>query len=161
VKGRKPKPIEQREREGNPGNRNLPEPLRTSEAGARVAAPVGLPADAIELWDEVVTRLSEVGVLDRVDRGALIAMCTQWARSVTAGRVVAQEGFFALGSMGQLVEHPALAIERQSHALFLRFAEQYALTPSARARVAAVMSARHTVAELDSIIGADPIELDE
>ena len=153
--GRKPKPIEQKIREGNPGKRRLPVPIRTPP-GDRLQRPDDLPKEGVELWDEVVDRLDAAGVLDQVDRSALIAMCIQWAAAVRLGRVIKEEGYFATGSTGQLVEHPAFAMQRASHAMFLRFAEQYAITPAARARVAASMRDRGSVDELDAIIGAAP-----
>lgn len=156
-RGRPPKPIEQRAREGNPGNRRLPEPLHLS---ARLPErPAGLPPAAIALWDELMPDLSEVGVVAFPDSAALVAMCVQWARAEEARRVIAEEGHFALGSTGQLVEHPALAIERAAHALYLRFAEQFGLTASARARIAATaLGARAVQASLDAEL-ADVIDM--
>jgi len=105
--------------------------------------------------------LADVDVAQRVDAPALAALCIQWARAKQARRILAEEGLLALGSKGQLVEHPALAIERSAHALFLRFAEQYGLTAAARARIAATtVVARavkaHLDAELSDVIDMTP-----
>lgn len=48
----------------------------------------------------------------------------------------AAPGMFALGSTGQIVENPAVAIERAAVVVALRIAEHYALTPVARSRLA-------------------------
>lgn len=155
MRGRKPKPIEQKRREGNPGKRKLPEPLPLVPAKAELLpCPADLPADGKRLWEEVVPRLAAIGILNEVDRAALESLCVQWARGVAARRVLARQGQFALGSTGQLVEHPALGIERASAALFLRFCEQYGLTAAARARIAAdVTSARgQSKRDLDEIL---------
>lgn len=156
MRGRKPKPVEQKLREGNPGKRPLPEPLKF--APGQLDRPADLPAAAAEFWDELVPILTAAGVADRVDRASLVALCVQWERAETARRVIDSEGYFALGSMGQLVEHPALAIERQAHTLLLRFAEQYGLTAAARARIAAAASTVAAAAEAEL---ADVIDLDE
>lgn len=155
MRGRKPKPIEQRQREGNPGRRPLPEPLPLPESS--LSKP-DLPDAASALWDELVPVLEAADVLHRVDQAALEALCMQWERGAVAGRVLKEEGYFALGSMGQVVEHPALGIERQAHTLFLRFAEQYGITPVARARIA---TARSIVDALDQALGASTGEFDE
>jgi P27 family predicted phage terminase small subunit len=97
--------------------------------------PEDMPEDARKVWEVTVPRLAAIGLLDVVDSFALEAMCTQWARAKQAGRVLAEQGMVTLGSTGQLVEHPALASERQAHQMFLRLAEQYALTPVARTRL--------------------------
>lgn len=167
MKGRKPKPIEQREREGNPSKRKLPVAVRSSEPRQSVRPrPANLPKDAEEIWDDLVIGLDSAGVLDQLDYGALTAMTIQWARATTAGRIIQQEGLVAMGSMSQLVEHPMLGTERAAHALFLRYAEQYGLTPVARARVAAALTARGSTDPLAGLFGppspvAFDIELDD
>ena len=145
MKGRKPKPVEVRRREGD--SRKLPEPVLVG--GRPIDAPEppeDLPDEARDAWGEVVPRLQEVGILDTVDRLALEAMCMQWARAKEAGRTIAREGVTALGSQGQIVEHPALASERSAHLTFLKFAEHYALTPIARTRLGLAELQRRSLA---------------
>lgn len=134
ARGRKPKPVEQRRREGNPGKRALPEPVSLSSADD-LTPPPEWDKDALECWQTIVPTLREVGVLDGVDRMALEALCLQWSRARKAAKVIEAQGMFSKGSTGQLVEHPAVATERAAHQQFLRFAEQYALTPVARTRL--------------------------
>lgn len=137
MRGRKPKPIEQKQREGNPGNRALPAPVTLPEYD--VPKPPDLPDAAATLWDDIVPILAEARVLNRIDGAALTAMCLQWERGQQARKVLKEEGLFALGSTGQVVPHPALEIERAAHTLFIRFAEQFGITPVARARIAAAV----------------------
>jgi P27 family predicted phage terminase small subunit len=137
VRGPKPKPIEQRQREGNPGNRPLPEPVKLQPG--QIVKPDDLPPAASKLWDDVVPVLEEARVLNRIDTAALLALCLQWHRAEQARVVLAKEGLFTFGSTGQIVEHPALGVERQAHQMFIRFAEQFGITPVARARIAAAV----------------------
>jgi P27 family predicted phage terminase small subunit len=125
-------------REGNAGKRRLPDRLVLPDDD--LAKPEGLPAAAAELWDDLVPILREANVLNRIDRAALEAMCLQWARGRAARAILAEEGVLAVGSTGQLTEHPALQIERNAHALFLRFASDFGITPVARARIAAAVA---------------------
>jgi phage terminase small subunit len=85
MRGRKPKPVEVKRREGNPGRRPLPEPVLI---GGRAAPrmPSHLPQRAKTAWRQIVPRLDEVGMLDRVDGPALEALCVQVAimRQATA-----------------------------------------------------------------------------
>lgn len=160
ARGRKPKPIELREAEENPGRRPLPAPLPSS--GELVTEPPAmLGDDGAQLWREMTVRLGSVGALDAVDRAALTAMCLQWDRSCEAARVLDEQGHYARGSMGQLVAHPALAVERASHVALLKFAAEYAATPVARARVATAQSAQAQQRELESFISAEPLEIDD
>jgi P27 family predicted phage terminase small subunit len=161
VKGRPPKPVEQKIREGNPGKRALPEPLKLNEG--KLVKPSGLPKAAAALWDELVPVLEVAGVSDRVDRAALTAMCHAWADSCAARKLIAKQGRFVPGSMGQLVEHPAVATARNSDAMFLRYAEQFGLTPAARARIAFDVSLARQAqeAELAEVLDLTPAEMDD
>jgi P27 family predicted phage terminase small subunit len=138
IQGRKPKPVEQRRREGNPGKRKAPEPVLVAGRPAveeLAEAPAHLPAYAKAFWDEAVARLAEVGIVDRVDMAALELMATQYARTREAGEVIAREGLVSQGYNGQPVAHPAVVVERLATAEFLRSAEHFALTPVARTRL--------------------------
>jgi P27 family predicted phage terminase small subunit len=156
VRGRKRKPAQQKIREGNAGNRPTRELVI---APGTLAPPPDLPDEAVEMWGWLVSRLDAARILDQVDLPALVAMCVQWARGQQAQRVLDEEGMFELGSMGQLVEHPAISIERQAHTLFLRFAEQYGLTAAARARIAATVRVP-AQSKLQEIIEQEPDELE-
>jgi P27 family predicted phage terminase small subunit len=150
MRGRKPKPVEVKIREGNPGKRPLPEPVRVGGVPASLEPPDDLPQTAKDWWNEAVPILAKVGILDTVDRAALEMMATQYARAKQASRVIAEHGHLARGSTGQLVEHPSLATERAAAQMFLRMAEQYALTPVARTRLG--------IAELERISLQQEIE---
>lgn len=136
MKGPPPKPREIREREGNPAKRPLPGKVVVGgEPTAPMKPPAHLPKDAKAWWKEAVPALQEIGVLDTIDTAALELMSTAYARAREAGRIIAKEGTTTFGSQGQTVEHPAMSTERNATALFLRYAEHYALTPVARTRL--------------------------
>lgn len=60
----------------------------------------------------------------------------------------------ALGSTGQLTEHPAVDIARASSALVLRYLTEFAATPTARARLGlAVLEGRSLQKELEEDLG--------
>ena len=139
MRGRKPVPAEQRRLEGgrDVSHRAVPDVLLVAgrPADQLDIPPDDLPRDAQEYWRATVARLVEVGMIDLVDDAALRMLATQYARWRQAGRVVAEDGHFARGSVGQLREHPAVKIEREAHGLFLKTAEHFGLTPMARTRL--------------------------
>lgn len=164
AKGNPPVSVEQRMREGvGPSGRSVVSHRRVPEpviVGGRpdfhelAEPPEDLPADGKRLWREDVSRLLEVGIVDRVDRAGLEMMCTAYARAKQAGRVLKAEGLFTGGARGQLREHPAVAIERQAWLIFFRVANDYALTPVARARLGLAEVGRRTLAaELEDKLG--------
>jgi P27 family predicted phage terminase small subunit len=150
MRGPKPKPVEQRIREGNAGHRPLPEPLLIGGRPTRheLAEPPGHLSDpAKEFWKESVETLVNVGVADRVDRPVLEMLATEYANWRYAGRVLQQDGFFVRGSVGQIREHPALKIQGNASDRFLKIAEQYGLTPIARTRLGLAELHRRSLAD--------------
>jgi P27 family predicted phage terminase small subunit len=154
-RGRKPKPREQRIAEGNPGKRPLPEPVIMGGSPREAPEPPEhLDDDGKAWWREAVPILHHVGLLDTVDTAALEMAATAYSRFRQARRVVDAQGVLTRGSTGQLREHPALKTEREAQSQYLRFAEQYALTPVARTRLGLAELHRRSLAdEMDSRIG--------
>jgi P27 family predicted phage terminase small subunit len=159
MRGRKPKPIETRRREGNQGKRKLPAPIELPGG----LAERNLPPAARQLWDELAPVLQHAGVLASVDAAAFESLCMSWQRACDARAVVEEEGLFSFGSMGQVIEHPALSIERNARAEFLKFAEQFGITPVARARIAAAaaMAQAQKRDEISDVISLDAEEVDD
>jgi P27 family predicted phage terminase small subunit len=162
VRGRKPKPVEQKQLEGNPGKRPLPEPLLVAgrpNVNELDEPPEHLPKEAKDFWRDSVTRLIEVGIIDRVDVPVLEQMAVQYARIRQAQRVLAVDGHFVPGSVGQLREHPALKVEKEATTLFLKMAEHYALTPIARTRLGLAELHKRTLAkELQEGLGVPDLK---
>lgn len=70
-----------------------------------------MPADAAEVWREIVATNDLAGT---VDRAALEAFCTLVARLRAARRRVNEEGMVVTDPRGRVVPHPALGVERQT-----------------------------------------------
>lgn len=151
MRGRKPKPVEERIREGNAGRRTLPEPMLVAgrpELGVFARPPSYLPPMAKRFWGDFVSRLVEVGCVDQVDRPALEGLATLYARARQAGEEIRRNGrLLGYGSMGQLVEHPAVRVERQSWKQFYAMCEHFALTPIARTRLGLAELHRRSLAD--------------
>lgn len=163
MRGPKPKPVEQRRLEGNPGKRTLPEPMLVAGRPDHELdePPAGLPRDAKEYWRATVRRLVEVGLLDLVDDAALRMLATEYARWRQAGRVITREGLISIGSHGQPMTHPAVRVERDAHRLYLSAAEQFGLTPMARTRLGlAELHRRSLHSEMDRALGSADVVID-
>jgi P27 family predicted phage terminase small subunit len=157
MRGRKPKPVEQRIAEGNPRKHAVPQPMLVSgrpNLHELDEPPEHLPPEAKEFWTTSVTRLVEVGIIDRVDIPVLEQLAVQYARIRQAQRVLAQDGHYSRGAAGQLKRHPAMDIEQNATATFLKIAEHFALTPIARTRLGlAELHRRSLATELNDGLG--------
>jgi P27 family predicted phage terminase small subunit len=164
VRGRKPKPAEQRISEGRKRVKDAHPPLPVVVAGrphGTLEKPADLPAEADEYWDDFVVRLDEAGILDRIDLPAARMMCVAYALFERARQDVEEFGMYALGSMGQVVVAPAVAIAQANAALYLRFAEQFAATPSARARLGLEGAKKRKLdVEMDRLLGPNNRRVD-
>ena len=162
--GRKPKMIG---RPGTGGSDVDPHPV---VIGGRptieelVEPPKDLPREAQEMWRRDVTLLVDSAMVDRMDRGALEALCIAYARAKQASRVVEADGLFVEGARGQPVIHPAVRLEREHWDAYLRLAEQYGMTPISRVRLGLAELGRRSLAvELNEKLGPmalRPVEAD-
>ena len=80
MKGRKPKPAEVREAQGNPGHRPMPTAAH-DVPGLKASAPKGLPVAARRIWEELAPELGRMKLLRTTDFGAFSRYCEHLARS--------------------------------------------------------------------------------
>ena len=162
MKGRKPKPIEQRIRDGNPSNHPLPEPLLVAgrpEVSELARPPRYLPKEGRDYWRSTVARLVDIGMIDRVDRPALEILATAYARWRQAAALLASGEIVILGGHDQPKQHPAIRIERDAATLYMRTAEHFGVTPIARSRLGlAEIHRRSLEAEMTSALAGDAVD---
>jgi P27 family predicted phage terminase small subunit len=152
MKGRPPKPREQRIAEGNPGNRPLPEPVLGLGKVLDFPAPSTLSPAERNVWDELVPEVAALGWIDRVDRAMLELLVQQLALVEQARESVRRDGFMLTdydkdGNERGLKVNPAARLQVQATAQALRLAEQFGLTSSARARLGLTVAKGATLAQ--------------
>ena len=148
MRGRKPTPTNLKLLRGNPGKR----PINANEPKPAPKAP-GMPAwlstEARNEWRRVVPELDKLGLLAKVDRGALAAYCETWATFVAATHLVHEHGIVYMRKVdevtdmdGRVIEihvapakNPALIVARDAAAQIRAFCSEFGLTPSARTRI--------------------------
>jgi P27 family predicted phage terminase small subunit len=94
--------------------------------------PATLPDAGKAWWCETVPILCDSGLLDRADVSIVELAALMWARIVQSRRVLAEDGHFTTGSVGQLKEHPSLKIERESVREYRRLAMELGIGPLGR-----------------------------
>lgn len=138
MRGRPPKPVEQRRREGNPGKRPLPQTVLLAgrpELNELAEPPADLPKPGQELWVELAPTLVRAGLLDLADRFMFEELCRAHARRVQFSRALKEDGLFAIGSHGQIKQHPAVAGERAAAEEFRQLGALFGLSPVDRTRL--------------------------
>jgi P27 family predicted phage terminase small subunit len=131
-RGRPPKPTVLKVLEGNAGKRplNHKEPRPTASA-ARPEYLVGAAADE---WDRAVGAMPP-GFYTAADVPVLAIHSLAWSTYRAALGQVAREGMTSVGSMGQTVPHPSIAVAARCADLLLRASDRLGGSPVARARL--------------------------
>jgi P27 family predicted phage terminase small subunit len=141
MRGRKPKPTHQRILEGNRGkrpiNRDEPE-LPPADADAiplelEAAAAPGIAVLAVAEWRRLAPILIKRRALTTADRAALVALCLEWARYVTA--TTSTTALLITTKNGHTIPNPYLAVAGKALAACARLWPELGLTPSSRSRV--------------------------
>ena len=136
MRGRPPRPREERIREG--ATRALPEPVRVAGKAALadvLEPPTELSKPAAAWYREVVSELADSGLIERVDTFLLAMVAAAWGDFVIAEAVRRDQGWFTEGSQGQVVLGPWMKARRDSMVVFERLVNHLPLSPVARARL--------------------------
>ena len=134
ARGPAPQPTALRKLHGNPGKRPLPK----NEPQPRRAIPPcprHLSKKAKAEWRRVSRELYDLGLLSNVDRAALAAYCTAWARWVEAEEIVQQKGMVIKTTNGNFIQNPFLSIANRAMDDMRRLMVEFGMTPASRTRV--------------------------
>lgn len=144
--GRPPTPTYLKILRGNPGQRRLPQNEPKPDILANVPDPPAFLEDyAREEWLRIAAQLCRLGLLTAVDIHPLAAYCQSYARWRTAEEVLAEmkrddpkgRGLMLRAGNGSAMHNPLVQVATRASMDMLRFAVEFGLTPSARARIAA------------------------
>jgi P27 family predicted phage terminase small subunit len=142
-RGRKPKPIELRILQGNPGQRRIPSNV-PRPAPVAPSCPDHLDAVAKAEWRRIAKPLEQLGLLTVLDRAALAGYCQLYSRWVACEAAIEEHGMTYETerldqegrSLGTVVRtRPEVTIARQSLQLIRAFCSEFGCTASSRARL--------------------------
>lgn len=144
ARGPKPKPAHLKLILGNPGKRAVPKNEPRPEAGDLPDAPEFLTKEARQEWDRVSLQLFRLGMLTAIDVASLAAYCQAYGRWVIAERHIADmakrdpntSGLMIRTTNGNAIQNPLVGTSNKAASDMVRYASEFGLTPSARARLA-------------------------
>lgn len=142
--GRKPGSNIIKFKTGNPGRRKLKqEPI--PPAGEIPAPPVHLDAYGVEEWTRIASGLYVMGILNRIDQQTLAAYCGAYSRwrhaeeelkKLAAGKGGDIAALVQKTISGNWIQQPLIGIANKAAGDMVKYAAEFGLTPSARARLA-------------------------
>ncbi len=105
--------------------------------------PPELSDDAKIEWGHVSVDLYRLGLLTSIDRAALAAYCAAYGRWVRAERLLRSlgdegaDGLLTKTAKGNVIQNPLVGIANKAANDMMRFATEFGMTPSSRARLSA------------------------
>lgn len=134
ARGPKPKPSQLRKAQGNPGrkkiSKNEPKP-----AIAVPYCPNHLTLRAKQEWKRVAPLLAKLGLLTKLDRGALAAYCQAYATWAKACCKVKRQGELILTTNGNLQQNPWIWIANRALDQMNKYISEFGLSPASRSRI--------------------------
>src|SRR5436190_22712494 len=145
MRGRKPKPTQLKLLQGNPGCRPIREEVQPTVPPDVPAPPAYLTGDARELWELRALELHTLGLLTTIDEEPFAILCQAYGRWRDAERALARlaavdtqtSGLMIRTTGGNAIQNPLVGTANKAMRDFIRYAAEFGLTPSARARIAA------------------------
>jgi P27 family predicted phage terminase small subunit len=137
MKGRKPKPTDQKRLAGNPGKRKLndaePEPELTIPA-----CPEWLDGLGRKEWSRITTHLHAVGCIAELYLLPLAAYCMAYSRWLRAeAQAIATGGDVCVSNEGGKYFNPWRAVADKAQAQMTTLAAEFGMTPSSKSRIKA------------------------
>lgn len=132
-RGPAPKPATLRLLQGaRPGEVNLNEPIPRS---GKMEPPPHLPEAAVAVFEWAAEELAHMKIDSPADRDSLAAYACAVVNHRDASAKVAEFGVLVRGKGNHPVRNPALIVQRDAAQQIRAFAQEFGLTPSARARI--------------------------
>jgi P27 family predicted phage terminase small subunit len=132
--GRRPKPTHLKLLHGNPGKRpiNPNEPRPPAEIPN---PPEHLGEIAKAEWNRMAEMLVRLGLLTALDRAALAAYCTTYARWIEAEVAIKKTGTVVKTQSGYPINSPYLVVANRALEQMRSFMIEFGLTPASRSRI--------------------------
>lgn len=123
-----PKPVALKVLEGNPGKRRLPR--QPKYAPLTEYPPDWLDREAKAEWRRLAQEFERVDLTKRPDRGAMVALCTEWSKYVQATKLMNDSK-----ATQRIGGKPTHQVARESLASLLQLWARFGMTPADRARL--------------------------
>src|SRR5215831_8202644 len=132
MRGRKPTPSSVRHLTGNPGKRAFNDDEPTPDDFDDAVPPSELDGHPIALaeWKRLMPMLKRCRQITEADRGALLALCLEWARYLDATKQIARLGMVGKAPSGYPIQNPYLSIATKALAGCNKLWPELGLTPS-------------------------------
>ena len=100
-----------------------------------VNLPENLTEEAEKYMDQVIKALTQKGILDDVDSGALYMLAKNYNTFIIASQTLDLEGLTYTTSTGNVVAHPAVKIAKDSETAAIKIMQEFGLLLKSRGKI--------------------------
>jgi len=114
-------------------------PKRRGEVEAPTAIPTPpdiLTGEGLTEWKSITVELEKMGLITVIDKALIVSYCEAWAEFIEAWHVIKKEGRVYLSDKGNMIQSPWVGIKNKAIERIHRMAQNFGLSPSARAGLA-------------------------
>ena len=133
--GPPPKPTALKILQGNPGKRAL----NKNEPKPKQKIPV-CPAHLCKIgkaeWRRITRQLATLKLVTEIDRAALSAYCTAWAKYVETSLAISKTGYLVKSKNKIFYVNPLVAVQNKAMEQMKAFLVEFGMTPASRSRIA-------------------------
>lgn len=101
----------------------------------KIDPPEGMSPEAKRIFHWAVRELEHMGIASPADRDSIACYAEAVEKHRQASTLLARSPVLVKGMHGNLVRNPALIVQRDAAQQIRQFAQEFGLTPSARARI--------------------------
>ncbi len=140
-RGRKPKPVELKILQGNPGKRPIPNDIPQPEKlYTAPEAPAWLDDYAKEIWNDLALKLTKAGILSELDINVLAYYCSAASICIMARKRIEDKTLIMTfknedGTLKHAQKSPFITVYREALDDVIRLGAQLGLSPSERVRL--------------------------
>jgi P27 family predicted phage terminase small subunit len=100
-----------------------------------LAAPRGLSREELAAWKLHSKWLRRLGIESGVDGGSFLAMVRHYCRAIRADGILRKKGLTMVSATNGEIRRPEVSISAESWRAYSLLAQQFGLTPAARAKL--------------------------
>ena len=97
--------------------------------------PEGIEVEARAYMENVIQKLEETGVMDKVDNAALLMLALNYSTFIQASKQLAKDGLTVISDRGNLTAHPLIKVAKDAQIQAMKVMVEFGLTAKARTKL--------------------------
>ena len=97
--------------------------------------PLDIEPEAKKYMKEVVSMLTENGLIERVDDAAIKMLAYNYSTFIKAQKTISKDGLTVISDRGNIAEHPAVKIGKDAQVQAMKVMQEFGLTARSRKKL--------------------------